>query len=101
MCGWWGPLELDEHVLYDIKWSDGSLLYLLCKRCEGSGNWQHRSREHFRYCCGPKCFGPDDWFQCTYCGRCVYFGEDVPDNYFLNFVVNGDHGFELLCNRCF
>ena len=77
-----------------LLWKHGMLWY-------DWRDWREDIRNDFRKCCGKKGFAPDDWFQCTNCGWWGYFGEDVPDKHFLKFVVDRDHGFELLCNRCF
>ena len=58
------------------------------------------TRMHFRRCCGPNGFGPDDWFNCTECNKWGSFGENVPDNYRLNLFVRGKR-FDLLCNKCY
>ena len=91
--------EEPEYVWYQMKvWPIGAIWILKCKWCVYHHTWMPRSREHFRDCCGPSGFGPDDWFTCTRCDKWGYFGEDVPDNYNLNFVIRFDY-WELLCNQ--
>ena len=101
-CGWWVQVDAEEpeYVLYHMIISPTDDFWILkCKWCDEGDTWERRSREHFRECCGPRRFGPDDWFTCTRCNKWGYFGEDVPDNYILNFVIRLDR-WELLCNQC-
>ena len=101
-CGWWVQVDNKEpeYVLYHIDISPTvDVIILFSNWCEEANTWDLGSREHFRECCGPKGFGPDDWFSCTRCNKWRYVGEYVPENYMLNFVIRSDMC-ELLCDQC-
>ena len=101
-CGWWGYFGKAVPDAYRLELCDIDIgeYEILCSWCLADFEWQEEHRAHFIECCRLKGFGPDDWFRCTMCGRWGYFGEVVPDKYFLKFSTESKHLFELLCKRC-
>ena len=95
--GYFGTFVPDAHRL---ELRDIADIQILCSWCLADFGWQDEYREHFIECCRFRGFGPEEWFRCTVCGRWAYFGEVVPDKYFLKIDTESEHNFELLCKRC-
>ena len=77
-CGWWMPTESNDYVDNVFVGPYSSSLHRNCKWCESGDTLDRCSREHFGDCCGPKGFGPDDWFNCTECNKLGSWGKMCP-----------------------
>ena len=57
--------------------------YQVCGKCVDADDWVS-----------------DEWFGGNSCGWWGYFGQGVPDKYFLKKVYDEEHGFQVLCSWC-
>ena len=68
-CGWCMPNDPNDYVVHAFGGPYGNSLYRHCKWCMSGDTTNLLTRMHFRECCGPQGFGPNDWFHCTGCNK--------------------------------